>query len=131
MSAWLWIALGAIGAVAVGMVVLRRPNAKAAMVTAIQGDLGPLVTKIESDGTDDGTGWDNALTELWRTYHRQTAALLVVEAAARSDADIIQYWIGQVIQVEPEIARETFTQEFLETHFNPDVASRCGRKGCC
>ena len=131
MTAWLWIALGAIGAVAVGMVMLRRPSSRRAMVTAIGGNLEPLIAQIESTSTDEGTSWDNALSELWRGYHRQTAALLVVEAAARSDADIIQYWIGQVLQVEPDIARATFSQEFLETHFQPEVASKCGRRGCC
>ena len=132
MTSWIWIALGGVGIVLIAMIFLRKPAARGAMAAARAGDVGPLVATIEASATSDrATRWDSAISELWSGYHREPAALLVVAAAERSDDDIVQYWIGQVLQVEPEIAQLTFSPEFLATHFRPDIASRCGRKGCC
>jgi hypothetical protein len=130
-ATWIWFVLAAVGLAAIAMFFMRRPSGKSVMAAARAGDVAPIVASIESGSGDSATRWDHAISELWSTYHRETAALLVVEAAHRSDDDIVQYWIAQVIQVEPDIARVTFTQEFLTEHFRPDVASRCGRKGCC
>jgi len=77
------------------------------------------------------TKWDYAIGELWQAYERETAARLVVEAAERSDATILQYWIQQILQVEPRIADDVFTEAFLADHYDPEVASRCGKSGCC
>jgi hypothetical protein len=96
------------------------------------GELGALVAAIETTPySEQATQWDQAIGELWQSYAREEATRLVMEAAERSDADIIQYWIRQVLEVEPEIASEHFTQEFLEEHFQPEVAAKCGRTGCC
>jgi hypothetical protein len=113
------------------MVAIRKPTSKTAVAAAISGDLSVLVAGLQASHDPEGTGWDQAISQLWRTYHRETAAALVVQAAQHSDADIIQYWIARFIEVETDIARETFSQEFLAEHFQPEVASRCGRRGCC
>lgn len=96
------------------------------------GDLEGLVEAVEAAPADKRpTKWDYALDQLWNAYERETAAELVVEAAPRSDATILQYWIQEVLQVEPKIADRVFSEEFLERHFDPEVASRCGKSGCC
>lgn len=96
------------------------------------GDLQPVVRAVESAPEDDRpTQWDQAIGALWQAYARREAAQLVVEAAERSEATILQYWIQQVLQVEPDIASEVFTDEFLQRHFKPEVAARCGKSGCC
>lgn len=96
------------------------------------GELSAVISAIETTPfAEQATQWDQAIGELWQSYAREEAARLVIEAADRSDADIIQYWIRQVLEVEPEIASTHFTQEFLDEHFQPEVAAKCGRSGCC
>lgn len=132
MTSWIWIALAGVGMALIAMFFLRKTGSPNAMAAARSGDVSLLVASLAgTTGDDAATRWDNAISDLWKTYHRETAAEVVVQAAQHSDADIIQYWIAQVIQVEPDIAREKFSQEFLMEHFRPDVATRCGRKGCC
>lgn len=131
MAPWMWFVVAAVGMAAVAIFFMRRPSGKSAMAAARAGDVVPIIAAIEAGSGDRATRWDAAISDLWSTYHRETAALLVVEAAHRTDDDIVHYWIAQVLQVEPDIAGVTFTQEFLMEHFRPDIASRCGRKGCC
>jgi hypothetical protein len=96
------------------------------------GELGTLIEAIETTPfAEQATQWDQAIGELWQSYARDEAARLVVEAAKRNDADVIQYWIKQVIEVEPEIASEHFDEEFMAEYFQPEVAAKCGRGGCC
>ena len=73
---------------------------------------------------------DQTFTRLWNGYERETAARLLVEIAPQCDAMILQYWMRQVLEVEPEIAAEIFTVGFIESYFKPDVAAKCGRCGC-
>ena len=49
----------------------------------------------------------------------------------RSDDEIIQYWIAQIVQVEAEIATEAFSPAFMAEFFRPEVAAQCGRCGSC
>ena len=131
MSGWVWIGVGVlvVGFVAVG----SRPGRmrRALKLARETGDLTLVVEAIErTPRLEQPNAWDQALSELWRAYERELAAQLVIEAARRSDADIVQYWIQQVLTVEPMIAREVFTQEFVTEFFDPLVASKCGRGGC-
>jgi hypothetical protein len=96
------------------------------------GEIDGLVEIVEAHPPDKrATKWDHVLGELWQAYARREAAKLVVEAAQRSDDTILQYWIRQVLEVEPDIAQEVFTEAFLEEHFRPDVAARCGKSCGC
>jgi hypothetical protein len=133
MDVWM-IALG--GAAIVGLattVGLRGTKLgralKQARKTGEIGELARIIAASPEKGQE--TRWDHAITTLWQGYAREPATLLVVEAATESNADIVQYWIGQVLQVEPELAQAHFSEEFLAEHFQPEVASKCGRKGCC
>jgi hypothetical protein len=75
--------------------------------------------------------WDQGITRLWRGYRRETAMALMKAAAARSSAPVVQFWIRQALEIEPEMSAEHLDEEFLKEHFRPDVAARCGRVGCC
>ena len=111
-----------------------RTSGVAAGVSFAQqtGRLDVLIDAIEArPEAEQATQWDQAIGALWRDYAREEAARLVVEAAQRCEADVVQYWIRQVAEVEPEIAQEQFSEEFLAEHFRPEVAARCGRTGCC
>lgn len=113
--------------------VMRTSSVSAGTAHARKtGELDLLIEAIETTPyQEQATQWDQAIGELWQAYAREEAAKLVVEAAKRSDADIIQYWIRRVIEVEPEIASERFSEEFMEEYFRPEIASKCGRSSCC
>lgn len=75
--------------------------------------------------------WDQAIGTLWQEYHREAALTLMVAAARRSDAPIVQFWLKKALDVEPELAEEQFSEEFLEEFYRPGVAASCGRVSCC
>ena len=96
------------------------------------GNLDLLLRHIEtSNPHDTASTWNQAIDILWQNYHRDTAGRLVVEAAKRTDAPIVQYWIQRFREVEPEIAARHFSPEFLAEYFRPDVAAKCGRSCGC
>lgn len=130
MSIWI---LGILAVVA-ALIVLRGLRTGGGVASwadhaAHSGDLQLLLRHIETSGPDTANAWDQAITTLWQSYHRETAARLVVEAAKRSDAPVVQYWIKRFQEVEPEIASEQFSDEFLAAYYQPQVAAKCGR-GC-
>lgn len=129
----MWMILGVcvvvVGFVATGST--RGHSIKRGMRAArATGDLAPLTEALKAQPDESGTHWDQAIGALWQAYAREAAAGLVVVAAQHSQAKIVQYWIKQVIEIEPEIAKEVFTPQFLMAHFDPSVASQCGRCGC-
>jgi hypothetical protein len=136
MDPWIWFVVGAavVGFVAVGT---RRGGSgggfKATLKQAQKGgELEPLISAIlAAPKVEQANRWDQALGHLWRTYERETAAKLAREAAMRSEDNIIQYWLKQIMEVEPEIASEHFDQAFLMGFFRPEVAKSCGRCGSC
>jgi hypothetical protein len=130
---WMWVMFGAAAFGVVAAVGFRGSALSRALKHARKtGEVADLAEVIAtSPDKGQATRWDHAINSLWQGYSREAATLLVVEAATRSDADIVQYWIGQILQVEPEFAGQHFSEDFLAEHFEPEVASRCGRKGCC
>lgn len=127
------IAIGVLVVFFVGRMALDNSSVDSALAeTKKTGDPMPVVEAITAvDEERRPTKWDYAINRLWQAYARETAAAVIVAAAERSEATILQYWIQQVLQVEPEIAETTFSEEFLETHYRPEVAARCGKSGCC
>ena len=129
MESWMWI----FGVLTVGLVAFPvvRPNPKrrALAQARANGDLEPLVDYI-SRRADPATAWDQILLELWRRYERRLAAEVLVVAVPGCDHKILQHWIMKVLQFEPEIAQEVFTEDFLLTRCRPDVAATCGKCGC-
>lgn len=129
----LWVSVAIWVAVAIWAVRAMGGGLKRALDYAHRsGEIAPLTDALSRvPEASRPTQWDFVIGSLWRAYRREQAAALVVVATAHTDADIVQYWIRQVLEVEPEIAQSTFTPEFLQEHFRPEVALRCGKKGCC
>ena len=112
---------------------MLRPNPleRALARAKATGDLESLLAHVQAAPKHSQPDlWDQAITRLWQRYERDLAARVLVAAAPRSDAKIIQHWLRQVLEIEPEIAQARFDEAFLMAHFKPDVASQCGRCGC-
>lgn len=133
MDTWMWIAIGAcalFGFVAVNKV---RPMSldRGLEIARKEGDFSPLIEVIERGNLEQqATLWNQVFDRLWKAYDREIVAQLVVEAAMRCDADILQYWIQKVLEIEPEIAQDVFSPAFLIGFFKPDVAAKQGKCGC-
>ena len=124
-------------AAVIGLVVLFRLISPSRLNSAMKqarksGEIAGVVAAIEEAPEKKHPNlWDQTIGTLWQEYHREAALALMVAAAIRSEAPIIQYWIKRAMEVEPQLAEEGFSQDFLATYFRPDVAARCGRTGCC
>lgn len=131
----LTLILLAIGGVAVAVAVVNSKTknglARGLVQARATGDVSGLVAAIQaSPAGSQATLWDQAIGTLWGEYAREAATHLIMAGAQRSDASILQYWIKQVMEVEPEIAEAYFDEEFLANHYRPQVAAGCGRCGC-
>lgn len=130
---WLGLAVAVIIALWMARTASRSTGIGSRIAHAAEtGELHLLVEAIEQIPEGERpTHWDQAIGRLWQEYARDTATRLVKAAAERSEADIIQYWIQRVHEVEPELAEEHFDEEFMERYFRPEVARQCGRSSCC
>ncbi len=124
---------GGVAVVGFAAFSLRKSPIEQGIKTARDsGEVSQLVEAIVAKkARDEATEWDAAITKLWNTYHREAATKLVMAATEHSQADILQYWIQRIWEVEPEIAQAHYTKDFIDAHFKPEVAAKCGRKGCC
>ena len=132
MTTAMWICC-AVGAIALVAVPMARPNAKKRALARARetGDLSALIAWVEAKPlVAQADAWDQILLGLWQRYERELAMKVIMEAAPRSEAKIIQHWIAQALSIERELAEEVFTQEFLLQHFRPVVAAQCGKCGC-
>lgn len=131
MEIW-WIVLAV-----VGMVVVFRLLGAGRLSSALDkaretGEVAGVVAAIEAEPEKKHPNlWDQAIGTLWEEYHREAAMALMIAAGRRTEAPIVQYWIKKAMEVEPEMADEQFTEEFLEEYFRPSVAAKCGRVSCC
>lgn len=129
----LWWIVAALVAVVVTLRLLGPGRLRKAMDKARDtGEVAGIVAAIEEAPDKKHPNlWDQSIGTLWREYHREAALALMVAAATRSEAPIIQYWLKQALEVEPKLCQEHFTEEFLAEFFRPGVAAQCGRAGCC
>ena len=127
------IAIGLLIVFFLGRTALQSSQLERAMQRARQqGEVEPVAEAIaEMPADKQPAQFDQAIGKLWQGYARREAAELVVASMRRSDATILQYWAKQVLEVEPAIASEVFTEEFLAEHFRPEVAERCGSSCGC
>ncbi len=128
-----WIGIG-VGAAIAAWVLWQalRPNLDRLVAQAVKtGELGELQRFIE--GRREGAqaaAYNYAIRRLWDAYHRELAARLARELARNfGTVPISQYWLRQILQVEPGIAKDQFDKEFLATYYVPEVAARCGPAG--
>lgn len=128
---WL-IALAVVGLI-VAFKMLGTGKMAAALDEARQsGEVAGIVAAIEDAPEKRHPNlWDQSISTLWEEYHREAAMDLMVAAARRSEAPIVQFWLKNAMEVEPQMAEERFSDEFLEQYFKPSVAAQCGRVGCC
>lgn len=131
MTTIVWLLLGLIVAVVVlrGMAGTAFERRTRAAIAAR--DVAGLVAVINGrPAAAQPTALNQIVRRLWEAYERPLAARLVREMAlGLGSASITQYWIKQVIEVEPQVADEVFDPDFLADHYRPDVARTCGAVG--
>ena len=127
-----WIAIAA-GVIVLFMLskVLMPSLDKVVGQAAKQNDTGPILEAIaKMSAGSQPSAYNRAIRRLWDGYQRPLATELVVELAKNhGDSNIAQYWIKQVMTVEPQMAREKFSREFIKNHYQPEVAAKCGQVG--
>ncbi|MFH1808329.1 MAG: hypothetical protein ABIJ09_06285 [Pseudomonadota bacterium] len=106
---------------------LERPIARA----LAHGDVAPLLEAIARRSLDaQPDAYNHAIRRLWDAYQRPLAVPLIrVLAEQHPNQRIAQYWLGQLQQVEPLLARESLGDAFFESYFQPHVAATCGKVG--
>lgn len=76
------------------------------------------------------TLYNHAVRALWDRYERKLAVQVTRDLASKhKEARITQYWLKQIQQVEPRLAKEQLGVEFYEAFFMPELAARCGSAG--
>ena len=127
-----WIAIAAAAIVFFLLSKVFMPSLdKVVDQCAKQKDTGPILEAISKmDAGVRPSAYNRAIRRLWDGYQRPLAAEVVVELAKNhGDANIAQYWIKQVLTVEPQTAKDKFSKEFLHNHYQPEVAAQCGQAG--
>ena len=129
----IWLIVLAVVGLALAWKVLTPTRLNSALEQARNtGEVAGIVAAIESAPEKKHPNmWDQSISRLWEEYHREAALDLMVAAARRSEAPVVQFWLKKAMEVEPEMAEQRFSDEFLEKYFRPAVAAKCGRVGCC
>ncbi len=128
----MWWILGVAALVAVAFTLRPRASVTRLVDQAVAAkDPGCLVEHLATvPEPSRPTNFDQAVRGLWDIYERRLAARLVHGAADLvAGATITQYWIRQIMEVEPEVSKEVFDDPFLERLYRPEVAARCGKMG--
>jgi hypothetical protein len=74
--------------------------------------------------------YQQAILALWNNWQRPLAVHLVKEFAEKHSSEkICQYWLKQVLEVEPLESQKAFDKRFLTAHYRPEVAKSCGLTG--
>jgi hypothetical protein len=132
MSPIVWIAIAA-GVIVLFLLskVLMPSLGKIVEQSVKQGSARPILEAISKmNAGARPSAYNRAIRRLWDGYQRPLATELVVELAKNhGSVNIAQYWIKQVMSVEPQMARQKFSKEFLRDHYQPDVAAKCGQIG--
>ncbi len=123
-----------VGVVVIGIIIWRLmiPSLSGVIAKAkSSGDIAPIVEVIDKlKVSARPTAYNHAIRRIWDDYERDLAVVLIKDLAKKhSDSLIAQYWLKQVMQVEPELAREHLSKEFLEQYYQPEVAAQCGSAG--
>jgi hypothetical protein len=127
---WIAIAIG-IAIIFLASKVFMPSLDKVVGQSAKHNDTRPILEAISKMNSNaQPSAYNRAIRRLWDGYQRPLAAELVVELAKNhGDSKIAQYWINQVLTVEPQTAKDKFSKEFLQNHYQPEVAAQCGQVG--
>ncbi len=129
----LWSILAA-GAVLAALVLWMRASAaplhKLAQEAAASGDTSALRSYLRARSAfTRPAAYNSAIRMLWDAYQRPlTVGLIEDLGREHAEAYITQYWLDQLLNVEPTLARD-LDPEFLARTYQPDVASKCGSYG--
>lgn len=128
----MWLALIA-GAVAILLLyrVVKTPLNKVVDTAAEKQETAMILEAINGlRQSARPAGYNRAIRRLWDRYHRSLAVELVKELARKhAEIPIAQYWLKQVITVEPNLARSKFNKKFLHTYYQPEIAAKCYHVG--
>ena len=132
MSPAMWLAV--IGAVVVVFFLFRAfktPLDKVVDAALEKQETGLILDAInELRESARPAGYNRAIRRLWDKYHRPLAVDLVKELASNhTDVPIAQYWLKQVITVEPALAKRKLNRKFLRAHYQPEIAAKCYHVG--
>ena len=127
------LSLGFVSVLFVGLLflALNNPLEKAVQRTLKAQSLEPLLEHL-TRGNEPALPnmYHRAISRLWTSHERELATGLVkILTVTHPGAKISQYWINQALTIEPAIARDNFSDDFLGQYFNPKVASQCGPAG--
>lgn len=94
-------------------------------------DTAALVDRLDKVGAATRPdAYNRAIKRLWDGYERALALQLVRRLAElHRDCRIAQYWLSQAQSVEPGLSRQFLDPQFLEAHYQPQVAATCGHVG--
>ncbi len=127
----IWVVLG--GAVVLVIARLLFSSNIEKLITAVAkgGDPKPLLAALaevrEGKQPDE---YNRVIRGLWDDYNREEAVPVIKALAiTHGAAPIAQYWIQQVREVEPDLARRFFDEDFINANFKPEVAATCGKVG--
>jgi hypothetical protein len=125
-----YLFLGLVAAVAVYLLLFRRgANAiSLAEKAAESGSIKALCAAAEKlPYKRRSLFYQAAITWLWNNWQRPLAAELSMHFVKEHGAEkITQYWLKQVMEVEPLTAQKMFDKRFLESYYRPEVAKQCG-----
>lgn len=124
-----WLIVALVLVIAVTLLAKRGPSPHAlARAAAASQDLSALLQAAATLRPDRRPAFLHAaVLTLWNGWQRPLAARLVREFASQHpDQRLVQYWLGRMLQIEPELAGQTFDEAFLAGVYRPEVA-----EGCC
>ncbi|PIE20869.1 MAG: hypothetical protein CSA66_00390 [Proteobacteria bacterium] len=109
----------------------QRATKKLVARARAERDVTPLVDGIARlQDRARPTAFDVAARQLWNADERALAVSFIRGAASYLPwARAAQYWIKHAQEVEPQLTRDAFDPEFLETIYQPRVAQQCGSFG--
>ncbi len=93
-----------------------------------QHDIQPIMEAVaQLPGRRRSFFFQRSIEILWHKWERELATHLIIQyATLHPDEKLSQYWIQQVLELEPKTAKRAFSTSFLDTYYQPDVASACG-----
>ncbi|MBN1336113.1 MAG: hypothetical protein JXB39_09145 [Deltaproteobacteria bacterium] len=129
MSTWTIVLLAAL---ILAAVLWMRPGLPARVDKAARtGEIGPVLEAIRKlRPKAQPAAYNVAIRRLWNAWERDLAMQVVRELAeAHADEPVAQYWLRQALTLEPESARRFLDDAFVNGHYDPVKAARCGPVG--
>jgi hypothetical protein len=131
LSETVWIALG-VALVAIVIWRMMIPSLAGVIAKARkEQDITPIVEKVSTFRVAaQPAAYNHCIRAIWDAYDRELAIELIkVLAKEHSNSLIAQYWLKQLLQVEPALAKARLEEDFLQRYYQPKLAAQCGPVG--